>query len=120
MNTLTLSGNLTADAKKHTTEGGREFYSFTLAHNKVWYDKNQEKQTKTSFFDCLDSKPGHAKYLENHAKKGAHVVILASIEIFATENGDKKYLNTKLIIEDIHISPKTAKADETPAHPFND
>lgn len=111
MNTFTLAGNLTADATKHSSNNGREFYSFTIAHNRVWYDKNREKQQRTTYFECLDSKEGHAKYLNDMAKKGNHAVIVGSLDIIKTEKDGKNYTNVKVIVDDIHLSNKSTKSE---------
>lgn len=104
MNTITLAGNLVADAKQHEAATGRKFMAFTIAHNRVWYDKNKEKQQRTTYFDCLDSKEGHEKYIKDMAKKGCHVVVVGSVDIVVTEKDGTKYTNVKVIVDDIHIS----------------
>lgn len=110
MNTVTLSGNLVADATQHTAASGRTFMAFTLAHNRVWYDKNKEKQQRTTYFECLDSKEGHVKYIMDMAKKGNHVVIVGSIDIIVTEKDGTKYTNVKVIVDDLHISQKSSSS----------
>ena len=107
MNTVTLAGNLVADATKHTAASGRTFMAFTLAHNRVWYDKNKEKQQRTTYFECLDSREGHAKYITDLAKKGNHIVVIGSIDIIQTEKDGTKYTNVKIIVDELHLSPKS-------------
>lgn len=108
MNTITLAGNLVADAKQHEAATGRKFMSFTLAHNRVWYDKNKEKQQRTTYFDCLDSREGHEKYIKEMAKKGAHIVVIGSVDIVQSEKDGVKYNNVKIIVDELHISKKSA------------
>ena len=119
MNTFTLSGNLTDAPKLHTSESGRKFYSFTVAHNRVWYTAQKEKQTQTSYFDCIDNREGHAKYISDYAEKGSHVVIVGSLSIVTTEKDGTKYKNLKVLVDDIHLTKKQSHSTADNEHPFN-
>jgi single stranded DNA-binding protein len=107
MNTVTLAGNLVADATQHTAASGRTFMAFTLAHNRVWYDKKKEKQQRTTYFECLDSREGHAKYITDLGRKGNHVVVIGSVDIIQTEKNGTKYTNVKIIVDELHLSQKS-------------
>ena len=46
-----IAGNLTRDPELKTTPNGAEVANFTLAVNRVWKDKNGDKQEDTPFVD---------------------------------------------------------------------
>lgn len=49
-NSITISGNLTADPEMQFSPSGVGFARFTIASNRKWKDQNDEWQEDTAFF----------------------------------------------------------------------
>lgn len=53
VNKVLLIGRLTADPQLRATPGGTQVATFGLATNRVWTDKNQQKQEATEFHNIV-------------------------------------------------------------------
>ena len=75
-------------------------------------DYEQNHIPETIFEFDIDA---HEKYIKEMAKKGAHVVVIGSVDIIQTEKDGTKYNNVKIIVDELHISKKSANtsADES-------
>jgi single-stranded DNA-binding protein len=104
MNILVINGNLTADAKALKSKSDRKFFTFTLANNKIHYNKDKTQIKTTTFIDCIASRDGLLNYVEKYGKKGQFATICGSIQIKETEKDGTKYKNVHVIIDDLHFS----------------
>ena len=89
-NSITVTGNLTRDPELRFTQGGRAVANFRIASSRR-FQKNNEWQEQTSFFDVV----AWAQLGENTAaslNKGARVIVTGRIEQrdFETREGEKR------------------------------
>jgi len=104
---ITIIGNLTNDPEITFTTSGQSRLAFSVAVNHVWYDQNQEKQEKPSYFNVVAW-----RYLaDNSAKtleKGIGVVVVGRLEqrSYEDKEGNKRSV-VEIIAEEIGISTKS-------------
>jgi len=110
MNQITISGNLTADFTRKTTEVGREWSLFTIANNTVYFNKAQEKIEKVTFIDIVCSKSGLQEYVKKYAFKGAFCLVLGRLEIVKTDKDGAKYTNVRIVADELHFSSSQSRA----------
>ena len=117
---ITLIGNLTSDPEITFTSSGQARLAFSVAVNHIWYDQNQEKQEKPSYFNVVAW-----RYLADNSartlEKGIGVVIVGRLEqrSYDDKEGNKRSV-VEVIAEEIGIATKsletvtrrTAKAGE--------
>lgn len=101
MNTILISGNLTAEPKIISTTSSNSFATFTVGYNERYKTKEDEVVEHTSFFDCVLFKSSVLPYLQEHGKQGAkvHVSGKARIEKYETDGVKKKAF--KIIVDNI-------------------
>lgn len=123
MNIITLTGHLVKNATIHNTDDGREWLSFPLANNSVFYNKKQEKVEKVLFIDIVASKSNLVTYCKKGALKGAFCVVCGRLEIVNTKKDNVSYTNVKIVADELQISNKpvdNTDSETSSDHPFND
>jgi len=95
MQNITISGNLTADAKAFQDQNGRDFMSFHVAVN----DMHKGEKTST-FYDVIAPKTGVFDYL----KKGQGVIVSGPLTISTTDKDGKSYTNINVYARDLELS----------------
>jgi single-strand DNA-binding protein len=117
---ITLIGNLTSDPEITFTSSGQSRLAFSVAVNHIWYDQNQEKQEKPSYFNVVAW-----RYLADNSvrtlEKGIGVVVVGRLEqrSYDDKEGNKRSV-VEVVAEEIAIATKsiegvtrrTAKAGE--------
>lgn len=90
-----IIGNVTADPELTYTTDGQARCSFSVAVNYVWYNKDNEKQEKVSYFNVTAW-----RYTAEHAarvlEKGVGVVVSGRLEQRSYEDKDG---NNRSIVE---------------------
>jgi single-strand DNA-binding protein len=109
-NSITVSGNATADPQLRFTGGGRAVASFGLAVSRR-YQVNNEWQEQTSFFNVV----AWGTLGENAAAsiaKGTRVVVTGRLEqrTYETQDGDRRSV-FEIVADDIGASLKWARAE---------
>ena len=102
MQNITISGNITGDARLLQDQGsGKEYMSFRVAVN----DTHKGEKT-TTFYDVTATKTGVFDYL----KKGQGVIVSGHITISAFEKEGKTYTNLDIFARDLELTgqPKSA------------
>ena len=108
----TLIGNLTADPELTYTTGGQARLSFSVASTHVWYDQDNEKQEKPSYFNVVAW-----RYLAEHAartlEKGIAVIVHGRLEqrSYDDKDGNKRSI-VELVADEIGISAKSIETLE--------
>lgn len=104
LNVVHLIGNLTKDPEiKAMEKTDNVLCRFSIAVNEVWYNKQDEKQEYTSFFDCTCwGKRGEA--LAKFHQKGDPIFISGKLrqDKWEDKNGDKRY-SVSIIVDDFII-----------------
>jgi len=81
INTITLSGNLTADPNLKFYADGKPITKFAIAHNKRYMKKGDWK-TDTSFFNITIFRD-----VSQELKKGDMVVVVGEINVTNSDSG---------------------------------
>lgn len=85
VNLAIVCGNITRDPELKTTPTGQTVCSFSVATNKTWFDKNNQKQERVEFHNIVT----WGKAAENVAKymrKGSQIYVEGELQ---TRNWDK-------------------------------
>jgi len=106
LNKAMIIGNLTKDPETRSTTSGQTVTTFSVATNRMWTDKEGQKQQKTEFHNIVAwGKLGEicAQYL----KKGGLIYVEGRIETrsWDAQDGTKKY-RTEIVMENMQMGPK--------------
>ncbi|KKP98967.1 MAG: Single-stranded DNA-binding protein [Parcubacteria group bacterium GW2011_GWD2_38_12] len=106
LNKIFLLGNVARDPESRTTPSGQTVANFSIATNRMWTDKEGQKQKKAEFHNIVAwGKLGEicAQYLQ----KGKLVFIEGRVETRSWDapDGTKKY-KTEVIAEGMQMGPK--------------
>jgi len=107
-NKVFILGNLTRDPELRTTPTGQSVASFGVATNRVWFDKNRQKQTDVEFHNVV-AWGKLAEIVSRYLSKGKLVFIEGRLKTRSWEDqsGQKKY-KTEIIAERLQLGPKGA------------
>lgn len=89
MNQVVLMGRLTRDPELRRTQSGTAVTSFTLAVNRDYSGKDEER--KTDFIDCVAWK-GTGEFISKYFTKGQMIVVTGSLQIrdWTDKDGNKR------------------------------
>ena len=110
LNKVLLIGRLTADPQLRSTKTGQSVATFSLATNRVWTDKNNQKQEQVDFHNIVvwgKQAEIAAKYL----LKGQVCYIEGRLATrnYEDKQGVKKYV-TEVVAERVQFGPKAANS----------
>lgn len=118
VNKAIIAGNLTRDPEIRTTPSGQLVASFGVATNRIWTDKNGERQKQTEFHNVVVW--GRlAEICQKYLSKGQLVYIEGRLQTRTWQDqvGNKKN-RTEIIAEKMQLGPRprieTTIAEETP------
>lgn len=108
LNKAIIIGNLTRDPELKALPSGMNVATFSLATNRVWKDKNGDKQEEVEYHNIVV----FGKQADNVAKymtKGSSLLVEGRIQTrsWEDENGTKKY-RTEIVAESIQFGNKKA------------
>lgn len=105
-----ILGNLTRDPELRTTPTGQSVASFGVATNRVWFDKNRQKQTEVEFHNIV-AWGKLAEIASRYLTKGKMVFVEGRIKTrtWEDQSGQKKY-KTEIIAENFQMGPKGGSA----------
>lgn len=106
-NKVFILGNLTRDPELRNTPTGQSVVSFGVATNRVWFDKNRQKQTEAEFHNVV-AWGKLAEIVSRYLSKGKLVFIEGRLKTRTWEDqssGQKKY-KTEIIAEKMQMGPK--------------
>ncbi len=105
MNKFLLIGNLTRDPEFSETAGGHKVCRFTVAVNRPFTDKDNER--KTDFFDFTAFRT-LAETVAKYCKKGNKVGVEARIETnnYEDAQGNKRYGYNFIALEVEFLTPR--------------
>jgi single-strand DNA-binding protein len=105
-NKVFILGNLTRDPEIRTTPTGQSVAQFGVATNRVWYDKNHQKQTDVEFHNIV-AWGKLAEIASRYLNKGKMVFVEGRIKTrsWQDQSGQKKY-RTEIIAETFQMGPK--------------
>lgn len=117
INKAFVFGNLTRDPELRSLPSGIKVTSFSLATNRVWKDKEGQKQEGTEYHNIVlfgRQAETSAQYL----KKGSSVFIEGRMQTRSWESEGVKKYRTEIVAESMQFGPRrdgTAMAGSTPA-----
>jgi single-strand DNA-binding protein len=105
-NKVFILGNLTRDPEIRTTPTGQSVAQFGVATNRIWYDKNHQKQTDVEFHNVV-AWGKLAEIASRYLTKGKMVFVEGRIKTrnWQDQSGQKKY-RTEIIAESFQMGPK--------------
>ncbi|MCK9536134.1 MAG: single-stranded DNA-binding protein [Bacilli bacterium] len=110
MNKVILVGRLTKDPELKRTNNDIPFVMFTVAINRIYANKQGEKQT--DFINCVAWR-NQAENLARYMRKGSLVGVDGQLQSrsYDDANGIRRYV-TEVVSDNIHfLEPKSARSD---------
>ena len=106
LNRAIIIGNLTRDPELKTLPSGISITSFGVATNRIWKDKNNQKQESTDFHNIVVF-GRQAETAAQYLRKGASVLVEGRIQTRSWDapDGAKKY-RTEIVADRIQFGPK--------------
>ncbi|HLP44066.1 MAG TPA: single-stranded DNA-binding protein [Candidatus Nanoarchaeia archaeon] len=106
LNKAFVIGNLTRDPEAKALPSGIQVTSFSVATNRVWYDKNKQKQESADYHNIVvfgKQAENVAKYL----KKGSSVLVEGRMQTRSWDgtDGQKKY-RTEIIADRVQFGSR--------------
>lgn len=105
LNKAILIGNLTRDPEMKSLPSGIKVCNFSIATNRVWYDKEKGKQEQSEFHNIVV----FGKTAENvgqYMKKGSSILVEGRIQTRSWDaDGGKKY-RTEIVADTIQFGPR--------------
>lgn len=106
LNKVSLIGRVTKDPEVKSLPSGIQVSSFSLATNRVWKDKNGEKQESTDFHNLI-SFGKQAETIGQYVTKGQLLYIDGRLQTRTWEDKDgKKNYRTEIVLENFQFGPK--------------
>lgn len=106
LNKALIIGNLTRDPEARTLPSGISVTSFSVATNRVWKDKNGQKQENTDYHNIVVF-GRQAETVAQYLKKGSSVLVEGRIQTRSWEGSDgvKKY-RTEIVADRVQFGPR--------------
>ena len=115
LNKALIGGRLTKDPALRSTPSGQSVATFSIATSRTWKDKNQQKQEKSSFHNCV-AWGRTAEVIGQYLVKGQEIFVEGRIETrsYQAKNGSTRYV-TEIIVESMQMGAKPKNAATAPA-----
>jgi len=106
LNKVFVLGNLTADPEIKTLPSGQPVANFRIATNRVFYNKDKEKQEQVEFHSIV-AFGRTAEIIQQYLQKGSMLLIEGRLQTRSWEDsaGNKKY-RTEIITERMQMGPR--------------
>ena len=102
LNKVFLYGNLTRDPELKALPSGQNLVSFGLATNRVYKDKNGEKQEATEFHNIVAfGRP--AELIAQYMKKGRPLFVEGRLQTRSWESEGQKKYRTEIVVENFQF-----------------
>jgi len=117
LNKVFVLGNLTADPIVRALPSGQSVANFGLATNRIFYDRDRQKQQRTEFHNIV-AFGRSAEIAQQYLRKGSMVLIEGRIQTrnWQDSSGNKRY-RTEIITERLQLGPRTASFQTTSPEP---
>lgn len=116
LNTVTLTGRLTADPELRYTPSGKSIASFNLANGRKYKDRQGELVEDTSFIGCTLFGQ-QADFAGQYLRKGQAILLQGRLKQETWEDKDtgKKQSKTKVVGDYIKSIDRRGNDDQRPA-----
>lgn len=110
LNKVFVLGNLTADPNARALPSGQSVVNFSIATNRIFYDKNREKQERVEFHNIV-AFGRNAEIVQQYLRKGSLVLIEGRLQTRSWQDsaGNKRY-RTEIITERFQMGPRAGKS----------
>lgn len=98
LNKVFLYGNLTRDPEIRALPSGQNVANFSIATNRVYKDKNGQKQEQTEYHNVV-AFGRTADLIGQYMKKGRPLYIEGRIQTRSWESEGKKNYRTEIVVE---------------------
>jgi|SRR5574344_243864 single-strand DNA-binding protein len=118
LNKAFLIGNLTRDPELKALPSGINVCSFSVATNRVWKDKNGEKQEAADFHNIVVF-GRQAETVAQYMKKGSQVMVEGRMQTRSWDDqatGTKKY-RTEVIADRVQFGTNSSNRTEASSTP---
>ena len=110
LNKVFLYGNLTRDPELKALPGGSQVVNFGLATNRVYKDKNGQKQEATEFHNVV-AFARSAELIAQYMKKGQPLFVEGRLQTRTWDGADgKKNYRTEIIVDTFQFGAKGGSA----------
>ena len=109
LNQVIISGRLTRDASLKTLPSGSSVAELSVASNRIWNDRNGDKQEETVFVD-VDLWGKQSNYFGNNLKKGDYVMVTGRLRRETRESDGQKRSKISLRADKIDLPPKVVNS----------
>jgi len=108
LNKVFVLGNITADPIARALPSGQSVVNFGLATNRIFYDKDRQKQQQTEFHNIV-AFGRIAEIAQQYLKKGSMVLIEGRIQTRSWQDSSgNKRTRTEIITERLQLGPRAA------------
>lgn len=108
LNKVLLVGRVTADPQVRTTPGGQSVATIGVATNRVWMDRNNQRQEETEFHNVV-LWGRQAEIAGQYLKKGAMVLIEGRLRTRSwTDKTGQQRRTTEVMAERMQLGPRPA------------
>ncbi len=106
LNKVYLIGRLTADPVLKVTPGNQQVTSFSLATNRVWKDKDGQKQDSTEFHNIV-AWGKQAEVISKYMTKGSLLMVEGRLQTRAWDDKQgQKRKTTEIVAETVQFGPR--------------
>ncbi len=111
LNKVLLIGRLTADPQLRSTPGGQSVASFSVATNRTWMNKSNQKQEEVQFHNVV-AWGRQAEVVSQYMKKGGMVMVEGRLQTRSwKDKQDQNRTTTEIIAERVQMGPRAAGGD---------
>ncbi|MCW9054854.1 MAG: single-stranded DNA-binding protein [Candidatus Pacebacteria bacterium] len=112
INKAFIYGNLTRDPELRSLPSGIQVANFSVATNRVWKDKDGQKQESSEFHNVVVF-GRQAETSAQYLKKGNGVFIEGRLQTRSWEQDGQKKYRTEIIADRVQFGPRGAGAGST-------
>lgn len=108
LNKAIVFGNLTRDPELRALPSGNKVANFSIATNRVWKDKDGNKQEDTEFHNIVVF-GRQAETTAQYLKKGSSALIEGRIQTrsWEAQDGSGKKYRTEIVADRVQFGPRT-------------
>lgn len=117
LNKVFIIGRLTADPELRVTQVGNKVTSFSVATNRVWFDKDGAKKESVEFHNIVVW-GRQAEVVNQFLVKGSLVLVEGRLQTRSWEGKDgRTQRTTEIISERVQFGPRSAGSSPTGRKP---
>lgn len=108
LNKVFIIGNLTRDPELRQTAGGQAVCSFSVATNRIFNDKDGQRQKQAEFHNIV-AWGKQAEIVNQYLRKGSMVMVEGRLQTRSWQDQQgAKHWKTEIIAERVQLGPRTS------------